>query len=233
MQKSLDRKRILAIGDSLALPGHGNMYQDTWYYLLKQKYPNYDFITVFRRGVTTNILTTAGEEFDVLEYYIPNIVILQLGIVDCAPRLFKKNGVEKLILNRMPEVVKNNYIAFVKKHRVRHSKRAEVSPDMFLNNLNLYLMRCKKNNVSNIIIIAIPFPDERMIKISPNIINSVNLYNNIYNKLAKSYKNVSVIYPLDSRLYKHNIFEDGYHPNQVGHNAIFFELKEILNNCQK
>lgn len=50
----------------------------------------------FRRGLTTDVLNTlgGGDIFtygsDCLEHFMPDIVILQLGIVDCAPRLFKK-----------------------------------------------------------------------------------------------------------------------------------------------
>ena len=60
MQKLLDKKRVLAIGDSLALPGHGNKYEDTWIYKLKNKFSYFDFITFFKRQLTTDVLVSMG-----------------------------------------------------------------------------------------------------------------------------------------------------------------------------
>jgi len=75
--------KVLSIGDSLALPGHGNLYEYTWIYKLKTQYPKYDFITFFKRQLTTNILITMGggidgvdnkpKGTDCLEFYEPNI----------------------------------------------------------------------------------------------------------------------------------------------------------------
>tara|TARA_B110001452_G_scaffold119986_1_gene99552 strand:+ start:11406 stop:11687 length:282 start_codon:yes stop_codon:yes gene_type:complete len=88
--------RVLCIGDSTSLPGRSNKYEDTWIFKLKKRYTNWDFITFFKRALTTNVLIEMGggdenypnpEGADCLEHYLPDKVIIQLGIVDCAPRL--------------------------------------------------------------------------------------------------------------------------------------------------
>ena len=56
--------KILCIGDSLSLPGHLNKYEDTWIWKLKNQYPEYDFITFFRRAIATDILVTNGGGID-------------------------------------------------------------------------------------------------------------------------------------------------------------------------
>ena len=92
--------KVLCIGDSLALPGHLNRYEDTWFYKIKMEYPEYDFISYFKRQLTTDVLTTMGggeggvdkwpKGADCLEAYAPEVVIVQLGIVDCDPRLLNR-----------------------------------------------------------------------------------------------------------------------------------------------
>ena len=120
-------KKLIAVGDSLALPGHLNNYEDTWFYRLKKDLKDYDCIPIFRRGITSEILVSEGGGgvdnlpmgADCLEFYKPDIVILQLGIVDCAPRLFKRDGIENKIINRIPYKLKDRYIKIVKKLRTR------------------------------------------------------------------------------------------------------------------
>ena len=75
--------KILCIGDSLALPGHGNIYEDTWFFKLKKQFPNFDFVSFFQRSLTTNELNTRGVDngfpygSDCLEFYNPSLVIMK------------------------------------------------------------------------------------------------------------------------------------------------------------
>lgn len=41
------KNKIFCIANSLTLPGHLNKYEDTWFYKLKQEFPNSDFISFF------------------------------------------------------------------------------------------------------------------------------------------------------------------------------------------
>lgn len=53
-------KKCLIIGDSLALPGHLNSYEDTWVCKFKRQFPNLDILTFLKRQLTTDVLTTMG-----------------------------------------------------------------------------------------------------------------------------------------------------------------------------
>jgi acyl-CoA thioesterase-1 len=115
--------KVLCIGDSLALPGHHNKYEDTWFYKLKKEFPGHDFISFFKRQLTTEILVTigGGEKIegafptgaDCLEHYMPEIVIIQLGIVDCAPRLINEKSFLWKIVRRLPDCFLNHYINYL------------------------------------------------------------------------------------------------------------------------
>lgn len=230
--------KVLCIGDSLALPGHGNKYEDTWVYKLKRKFIDYDFITYFKRILTTEVLVTEGggpgdvDGFwfgsDMCEVYMPDVVILQLGIVDCAPRLIAKKSIEHKIVARMPDMVKGKYIRLIKKYRKRTKKNAYVNPTKFEQNVTSYIKRCKINQVKKIIIIAIPEPSEQFIIKNPKVVESVLEYNNIYEKICSEYDNEKIVFPLKQMAVDIPIYEDGYHPNSSGNQLVYESVEQEL-----
>ncbi len=234
-------KKILCIGDSLALPRFDEVkYEDTWFYLLKKQFPAFDFISVFKRGITTDVLTKwgGGEQdkiktfpygSDCLEHYKPNVVILQLGIVDCAPRLLKQ-GIERKLVTRLPKKYRNIYINFLKKFRERTPTNTFVSIEKFEKNLVNYFERGFQSGVDKVILIEIPIPDQEMIKKNKNILSNVIKYNEVYNKLSKNYSFVECVAPLKPDKFNEKIYTDGYHSNKLGNNLVFQELKQILIN---
>lgn len=236
MQELLVNKRILAIGDSLALPGHGNKYEDTWIYKLKNGFPQYDFITFFKRQLTTHELVSMGggeagsdkkpKGADCLEFFKPNVIILQLGIVDCAPRLLF--DLERKIVSKLPTIIATPYINLIKLIRKRKTYNTLVPINRFKFNLETYFQRCIKENVQKVIIITISFPDEKMVKKNPDIGVNVDSYNNLFFEFAMKYDFITIITPLDSRNYKEKIFEDGYHPNIYGNDLVFKSLLESI-----
>jgi len=234
----VSKKKVLCIGNSIALPGHCNKYEDTWIFLLKNEFPCFDFITYLRRSLTTDALVTNGggiegvdatpEGADCLESFKPNIVIIDLGIVDCAPRLFSAFSWENRIINRLPSLFRNYYIKFVKKTRKRSVKRAYVDPIKFKKNLNNYFDRCSNNSVEKVIALGISYPDARMIHQNPDIIDAIDQYNKIYFDFVDKHSFLEVIIPLDPSKWVKEIYEDGYHPNQLGHHIIYDKIKKSL-----
>ncbi|MGN6177663.1 MAG: SGNH/GDSL hydrolase family protein [Mucilaginibacter sp.] len=228
--------KILCIADSLALPGHDNTYEDTWFYKLQVSFREHSFISFFKRSITTEILVTEGggdasqpiTGADCLEFYMPDLVILQLGIVDCAPRLMRRKGLLYKIIQKSPAGIQNAFYKGLKKVRKRSSTNADVPPNEFLSNLDNYLSRCVNINVKKVIIIKICTPDDSFVQKSPDILDAVKLYNSIIDKLDEKYSIVTVVDPLASNT-KH-IFEDGYHPNPEGNDLVFNALQMEISN---
>jgi acyl-CoA thioesterase I len=228
-------KKILCIGDSLALPGHLNKYEDTWLYKLKCEFPHFDFITFFKRQLTTEVLTTMGggengidgwpKGADCLEAYLPDIVIIQLGIVDCAPRLL--NRFDKIIIKLLPSKFISNYIEFIKRIRVRKSSNTIVKFYNFKRNIDTYISRCKKLG-AKVIFISISLPDDIMVNRNPRILENITKYNQYIECCAKI-DFVKVTMPLNPSNFNFRIYEDGYHPNPFGNNLIFNQMKVLLN----
>jgi lysophospholipase L1-like esterase len=228
--------KILCIGDSLALPGHLNKYEDIWFYKLKNEFHKLDFLTFFKRQLTTDVLVTMGggidgidnmpKGADCLEFFMPQVVILQLGIVDCAPRLLNDN--ERKIIRKLPSGIAGAYIKMVKKLRKRNPYKTMVNRKSFTQNLENFLERCKKAE-TKVIVTSISIPDSNMVAKNPMILQNVKEYNDIYLQLEKKYEFVEVTNPLQAIDYKYTIYEDGYHPNALGHQIIYKEIVEKIN----
>lgn len=127
------KKIVVCVGDSTSLPGHTNTFEDTWFYKLSESFDNLRFVSIFRRAITTDILVTEGggdkvdnlpKGADCLEFYNPNIVVLQLGIVDCAPRLL--TNFDKIIIKLLPQNKYQFYLRLVKKFRTRKKTNTRV-----------------------------------------------------------------------------------------------------------
>lgn len=221
-------KRVLCIGDSLGLPRAGVEYDETWFVRLKREIPEYEFISFFHRNATTQILSCGGDYGDTLLYYHPQVIILQLGICDCAPRYFRTTSLIYKLLYRMPEVLKKNVWRAVKLLKKRKLTCTDVSEKQFCLNLINYIDLCKKNGVEKIIVIKIAIPASAMVQKNPLIITAINRYNRIYDNLSLRFPSlVSIINPLHTGDAS-GFVADGYHPNSLGNKLIMDEIIRVL-----
>ena len=216
-------KKILCIGDSIGLPRDGVDYSKTWYYLLSNLLNLNVFIERFTREGTTDLLKSN----DALEYYNPDCVIIQLGIVDCAPRLFKRESITPKVINRLPSSLRSFFWRLIKKFKTRSAKNSHVSLRDFKNNLKNYLDRCVHSQVSKVVIIEIGKPGLEMIKKNPGISPSVARYNEVLQKLSCDYTFVNCVSPLNESQDDWYV-EDGYHLNEKGFHSVFEALRKVL-----
>jgi len=227
--------KVLCIGDSLALPGHLNRYEDTWFYKIKMEYPEYDFISYFKRQLTTDVLTKMGggeggvdkwpKGADCLEAYAPDVVIVQLGIVDCAPRLL--NRYDRAILKVLPNGLNKSYIKILKRIRKRKVENTTVSFEQFKNNWINYLNRAKQFDAL-VIILSIAIPDSTLINKNRDILVNVKKYNDYLLELCSLFTNIKIVHALNPQNFEKQIYEDGYHPSQFGHDVLSNRLISIL-----
>ena len=129
--------KIMIITDSVSMPRPGINYEDTWISMLKNKFVSYDIMDRSARGSTSKrLVTEGGGVADLLETYMPAVVILQIGITESAPRLFKKYGFENFLMKRIiPQKFIPDYINYVKRKRGRNPEITEISPHEYRNNI--------------------------------------------------------------------------------------------------
>lgn len=211
------------------MPRPGIPYEDTWISLLKKDFPQYDIIDRTARGsTTTRLVTEGGGGMDLLETYMPDIVILQLGMADCAPRLFDKRSAEFYIVSRiLPARIRQRYIEYVKKHRVRNPGVTEVAPEQFRANITNFFTRTRAISAKTIIIPILPATDI-MIRKSPHVTINVDRYNAIYHETVLLFPDVTIVDPFRNNVDINTLAVDETHINPEGLRMIYDALKPLL-----
>lgn len=212
---ALPRRRILIVTDSLGFPRHEPemlRYEDTYIGLLKAKYPQYDFIHQGYGGATIRELLQHTAYFD--RTLDPTLVIMQSGVVDCAPRALtriEQYAVAHLpILNRLLVPLVKRYSPFLRRIR----KITYTSPDNFASYVAQFEQRFARVAWLGIVP-STPAWEERVVGIG----RQVALFNAI---LAKQ-----TFIPTDD-LVAQDIMSDHHHPNASGHRKIFERLEPVI-----
>jgi len=187
------KSNVVILSDSLSLPRFDNdaiiTYEQTYPYLLQEKIgADTKIINRGIRGITTNSLRDFQYLFDNLLIYSPKIVILQIGIVDCAPRLFSTN------FRRFLRFVKNdkirNFIIYpFKTYRRFFTKYFPirlVNKNQFKSNLEYFLGKMRLENIC-VKVVNISNTNPTNDKRSFGFNKSVNEYNVILKDLAEKY----------------------------------------------
>mgnify|MGYP002521493434 CR=1 FL=1 len=216
------------MGDSLGLPRKGVAYEDTWFYKLSLKFPQIHFISKFVRELTTDRFNPIG---DFSEYYMPDVVITQFGVVDCAPRVIN-DRLSKwkfiLSLSSSLRIEKYTWKIIKKLHHRDNPNTVYVSPNDFERNIIEYFSILHRMGVQLIVVIKIGMPGLSVRKKSPCFAGNVKKYNAIYEKVAKQFGNVVMIDPLKDG--DDMNYVDGYHTNERGFQLIHDQLEQILAN---
>lgn len=214
-------KNILIITDSLGIPRKYPEYINEtkiWCYKLQQTRQDNIYCLPIP-NLDTNHLQSMAELY--LSAYQVDIVIIQVGIVDCAPRVLTKNEV-KLIsrLKILSKIIK----PFIKKHRNWLIKKRKIT----------YTTR--ENFRKNIqkILAALTTSQTYFIPIAPssqgfeNYNNGVSVNISEYNKIIKNEANIINVYDLEDT---EKIFmSDHHHLNECGHKQVFVKVNSFLNS---
>ncbi len=223
MKKS---ERIMIITDSVSMPRQEIKYEETWIYLFKKKFSDFDVIDRPARGSTSmRLVQEGGGGFDLLELYTPDRVILQMGLAESAPRLFKKNGFEQKFINQyLPVKIRNDYVKAIKEKRGRNPEFTDVSPEQFRNNIFSFAERCRKLKV-RLAIFKILRPTDLFVMKSPYIKQNIDRANRIFDEAAAAFDNITLIDPIKPELDINNLSIDELHINAEGH-KLFFKAVE-------
>lgn len=213
--------RILCVADSFGLPREQVPYEDTWYYLLKQRFPEHDFYPSFIRGRMSFSLKFVTEETPFR--FRPDIVCVQTGICDCAPRIINTYSYFwRMIITFFSRINKQNFFWCVIKSAFRRSpKRTYTSYKQFQRDLTFFLESMIESGVSKVIFIKISKPGEMALKHSPFWYDNIVRYNEVFDELKEQYKEqVYVVDPLGSGENSDYIAQDAYHPNAKGNEKV-------------
>ena len=221
--------RVLCVGDSLGLPRKGCPYEKTWFFKLAKKYPNIEFVDYFKRGL---VLTETVNLYNMYYTdYKPDIVIIQTGICDCAPRYLNSNKLFwKLLLNLLGHLGFESYFwKIIKFIFSRRENCVYTKVDVFSQLYRNLIEKFIANGVKKIIVVKIGHAAESVAANNCYFNSNVDKYNNIINKIAVEKKDHIIIDPLHN--VHEDLFVDGYHCNSNGMEKVYHDLDGLeINN---
>lgn len=206
---------VLILTDSLAFPRsepEAVSYEQTWVALLKRRFPEIDFVHCGRGGATIEDL------FKHSAYYHgtikPALVLVQSGIVDCAPRAL--SVIEQQVLQRLP-IVGPMLLALVRRNAARLRRWRGMSYTS-LANYEAWVQAFERL-FANVHWIGILPADAEYESRVQDIGAAVNRYNGVL--LRRNYISTA---DFSSR----DIMSDHHHLNAAGHRRLAARLAETI-----
>ena len=234
--------KIVIFADSLALPREeeaGNVpYENTYPYLLDQSlrelYGKRSPIVHERgerRRSIKDVLLDWQEQVDRRK---ADIVIIQVGIVDCAPRVFLP-GERKIMSLVRPSELRETILNHVRKNRRRiismRPNRVYVPIDLFEQCVDKIVYRGYKSGLHSLIFINIISPSDTLEYRSPGFQKNVNHYNLRLEQRVLGNKMVKLI-DFNELIRQHGGTElltvEGMHPNSTGHALLAQSLSDTI-----
>ncbi|MBV8467924.1 MAG: SGNH/GDSL hydrolase family protein [Burkholderiales bacterium] len=217
--------RVLVIADSLALPRGDIDYSQTWPAMLAARVPQIAWINRAQRLSTTERLNDEGNSgADCLDFYQPQLVILQLGICDCAPRVLSRRTAA--FIHRLPLGLGRRIPIQLERLRGRKAGNCFVSLAAYEANLRAYVARAARSGTS-VVAISI-MPATRLLRQkNPGVVPQIASYNAVLDSLASEFANFEVVHPLQAGASVDDFFVDGYHLNERGARLVADRLEPL------
>ena len=224
-------KTISLITDSLAMPrveGDEKIYiQQTWPKLLAQSLDNAYLLAEFtQRARDTDSLKKVQLFFESITCCNPDVVIFEIGIVDCAPRIISKK--ENAIINRkiFPKSIRNFVIRSRKKNKIKILKKGAlnkvyVAPQKFRKNIIEFVQKIALSN-PRVTIYFIPILGNftELEKKSPGYTANKDLYNKILKEISIEFNCFFQENLIGIMHDQSNYTLDSYHLSSKGHEEL-------------
>jgi hypothetical protein len=213
-------KKALILSDSLALPRmQPEMVRAdrTWPFLLREAYPDVYFHQVSIGGISLGDLRRQAAYYEPL---LPSLVVVQQGIVDCAPRALGNLAQffvgEFRILSKISRRCLPPVLPFLRKHR----RIVRTSPRAFDREIEAL-----KRIFDGIPILWVGIvPARKLLEDRvPGISRNIEIYDGIIGRnLAGGHLSME-------GMPDEGVMSDHHHLNEIGHSYIFCRVREGIN----
>ncbi len=230
------RERLVILSDSLSMPrpDESLLYEETYPYLLQQELGNN--VEVINRGKRANTIQEQSLDqcvYDDIIFFYPKYVVIQLGIVDCAPRLFSKRFGKYVIGNIKPLFLREFVIKQFSKRRIfftKHFPRQYVPISKFSYWYD-YLLNVVKEFGSTPILVNIARTSPENDRRSYGFIQHINKYNKIIEEAAHRYNAILIdMYAVSET--SDVLLDDGIHYNKLGSKILAKEIAIAIKRNQ-
>lgn len=230
MNEGLRLRQALIITDSIGAPRDLPLtnYQDTWVSQIENfllaNYQMKCFSYTQRAADTNHVVHRIKVQ---LQFYQPELVVLQLGICDCAPRVLKEK--ELRFIQKLP-IIRKIIHKFISANYAKLSQKrnlAYVEKDVFVKNLQS--IKASFLN-AKIVIIPIGLPNDEYKRKSPKIEERIRDYNQALKSVFSDNDSfyleefTQITQPIINDIYA----EDNYHLIAKSHSMLFECLQEKI-----
>jgi len=233
--------KIVIMADSLAMPRAGETniaFEATYPYLLEQSLRSRketQSAIVIERGMRRRTIEYVLDEWqELVELKTPDVVVIHVGIVDCAPRVFLRRE-RQFVENLRPAWFRDAVLRFVHNHRsaiVKFRKKVYVPPERFKPLLDQVFQKARECRVRSLVFVNIVTPPAEMEQRSPGFINNVHAYNEMIR--TKVQQEGAHLIDLDKIVLDGGgaakLTVDGIHINEEGHARVAKEIEEHILN---
>jgi lysophospholipase L1-like esterase len=238
--------KVVILADSLAMArpeSEGDIRDDATYpslldRSLRRKFGASAPILIERGTRRRTIELVLADWPELVELKSAEVVIVHVGIVDCAPRVFMR--LEHDLVNRLrPKALRDAILRFVHKHRrsiIRMRPRVYVPPERFRRHVQEVIELARTSAVQSLVFVNILSPPPELETRSPGFQKNVSVYNQILEESVRG-ERLSLI-DLDRMIREAGGTEkltiDGIHINEEGHALLARSLEEhVLNFIAK
>mgnify|MGYP003705853841 CR=1 FL=1 len=232
-------RKVLIAGDSLSMSRHGFVNTiDTYAAKLQMLLDDTLVVNAAQRGCDSERLLTEEYLLENIWPLQPDHIVIQVGIVDCTPRLFTQ--MQKRILSAMQRIIVLRNVANViirtassNRYAITKKKSRPLVPrDRFESNLRAFIAETRRVRPNcSISLINIPCPGGEILGRNWGILELVNTYNGLISAISDGCNgNVVDLYEL-TRQNHDFLLADGYHIDSNAHNFICVELERIENSA--
>lgn len=199
-------------------------FNNTWIDKIIHSFNQHKISYLVRHSLNTNHIVNNQDKY--ILPYNSDLTFIQVGIVDCFPRVFLYN--ERSIISKLPLSIGTKFILpFSKKYYKTLTsliKRNEVSFQKFIYNIN-YLS-------SNYKIQYIPIipPCDDYLAICPNAEFFVEKYNSVLGKHSCNQEEFISFLNFLKRNRSNLVIEDYHHLNNYGHNCVYQYVFNFLSS---
>jgi len=229
--------KIVVMADSLAMAREGETnvaYETTYPYLLEQRLRERfgaQAPLIIERGMRRRTIEYVLDEwYELVDLRKADVVVIHVGIVDCAPRVFLRRE-RQFVENLRPGFLREFVLGKVHRHRraiVNMRKKVYVPPDRFNGLVAQVMAKAKESKLRSLVMVNIITPPAEMDERSPGFIRNVG----VYNEILKAHANGSGVHLIDlDGMIKaaggvEQLTVDGIHINEAGHEMLAKEIEK-------
>lgn len=218
--------RIIIVTDSLGMPRKNVPVECTWVSLFIQKYSaQHEIFTFLARGATTDSVLTMNN--DLFYLYRPDLIIVQVGIVDCVRRALPLWFLR--IISRIPlfstlanKIARKFHYELTKIHQSSY-----VNLIKFKANMIQMVKECGERSI-HFVLIRIADPGEFLEQKIFDVQKDIRQYNEVLQFVVNQFGGCYIDPYYNHFASDYILPEDGHHLNILGQKLVFESVSQII-----